>query len=760
MLLKDYIPHVPKRFSKINFSGIAFDSLRVRKNNIFFAIKGKKFDGNNFISHAIKKGAKVIISEKKNRKKNSNIVFLHSSNVRKLLAEVSYKIFDKKVKKLVAVTGTNGKSSIADFYFQILKLNSKKVASIGTLGLKYKSKIKNLINTTSDPIKIGSMLKDLRKKKIEFVIMEASSHGLGQNRLDGLKFDIGIFTNLSHDHLDYHKNMKNYLNSKLYLFKHLIKKRGDVITDKNIPEFKKIKRISIKNNIRLSLIHDDFDGIQLISHSFEKEKQILEIKFKKVKYKIYLNLIGKIQIKNILMAIIAANKSGLEFKKILKVLPKIKSVEGRLEKIGKILNNSRVILDYAHTPAALELALSNLKEQFPHNKINLLFGCGGDRDLKKRPIMGRIAGKYSNEIYLTDDNPRHEKPFKIRNEIKKGIKGKKIHEIPDRKEAIQKAVNNLETGDILLVAGKGHEKIQDYGKKRIFFSDQKVILESIRLKNKFLFKNLKLNIIKEQSKIKLSNKLVIRDISINSKSIKKNDVFFAIKGENVDGNNYVLEAIKKKSSFAVVNRLNKDCSLSKQIKVKNTLKFLTKCSSILRENIDAKIISITGSCGKTTLKEMIGLILKKISKTSFSPKSFNNKYGVPLSLFNMKQNDNFGVFEIGMDKRGEINNLSKIVKPDLGIITNISYAHSKNFKNIRLIANAKAELMNNIKKNGIIVLNGDDRFFHYLKGLALKKKLKTISFAIKNKSSEIKLTNSKKKGINTNYLVENIKMLQ
>ena len=745
MLLKDYIPYVPKRFSKINFSGIAFDSLRVKKNNIFFAIKGKKFDGNNFISHAIKKGAKVIISEKKNQKKNSNIVFLHSSNVRKLLAEVSYKIFDKKVKKLVAVTGTNGKSSIADFYFQILKLNSKKVASIGTLGLKYKSKIKNLINTTSDPIKIGSILKDLRKKKIEFVIMEASSHGLEQNRLDGLKFDIGIFTNLSHDHLDYHKNMKDYLNSKLYLFKHLIKKRGDVITDKKIPEFKEIKKISIKNNIRLNLIHDDFDGIQLISHSFEKEKQILEIKFKKVKYKIYLNLIGKIQIKNILMAIIAANKSGLEFKKILKVLPKIKSVEGRLEKIGKIRNNSRVILDYAHTPAALELALSNLKEQFPYNKINLLFGCGGDRDLKKRPIMGRIAGKYSNEIYLTDDNPRHEKPFKIRNEIKKGIKNKKIHEIPDRKKAIQKAVNNLETGDILLVAGKGHEKIQDYGKKRIFFSDQKVILESIRLKNKFLFKNLKLNIIQEQSKINLSNKLVIRDISINSKSIKKNDVFFAIKGENVDGNNYVLEAIKKKSSFAVVNRLNKDCSLSKQIKVKNTLKFLTKCSSILRENIDAKIISITGSCGKTTLKEMIGLILKKISKTSFSPKSFNNKYGVPLSLFNMKQNDNFGVFEIGMDKRGEINNLSKIVKPDLGIITNISYAHSKNFKNIRLIANAKAELMNNIKKNGIIVLNGDDRFFHYLKSLALKKKLKTISFAIKNKSSEIKLTNLKKK---------------
>ena len=138
---------------------------------------------------------------------------------------------------------------------------------------------------------------------------------------------------------------------------------------------------------------------------------------------------------------------------------------------------------------------------------------------------------------------------------------------------------------------------------------------------------------------------------------------------------------------------------------------MTTCSSILRENINAKIISITGSCGKTTLKEMIGLVLKKISRTSFSPKSFNNKYGVPLSLFNMKQSDDFGVFEIGMDKKGEIDNLSKIIKPDLGLITNISYAHSKNFKNIKQIADAKAEIMNNIKKNGIIVLNGDDHFF-------------------------------------------------
>jgi len=253
-----------------------------------------------------------------------------------------------------------------------------------------------------------------------------------------------------------------------------------------------------------------------------------------------------------------------------------------------------------------------------------------------------------------------------------------------------------------------------------------------------------LNIIKEESKSKISKKLIINNISINSKSIKKNDIFFAIKGKRLDGNKYVSEAFKKKTSLAIVNRINKNYPLSKQVKVQNTLDFLTKCSSILRDNINAKIISITGSCGKTTLKEMIGITLKEISRTTYSPKSFNNKYGVPVSLFNLKQNDKFGVFEVGMDKKGEINNLTKIIKPDLGIITNISYAHSKNFNNINQIAAAKAEIMNNIKKNGTIILNMDDNFYNYHKNLASKKKLKVISFGIKSKSSMIKLLKIKK----------------
>ena len=749
MLLKDYIPNVNKKFRNFFFSGISFDSSKVKKNNIFFAIKGIKFDGNNFIPRAIKKGSKVIISEKKIKEFKNGILFIHTKNIRKLLAEVSYKIYKNKPKNLIAVTGTNGKSSIANFYYQILKLNKKRVASIGTLGVKSNILNLNLSNTTIDPIQLGQILTKLKNQRINDVIMEASSHGLKQNRLDGLKFNTGIFTNLSQDHLDYHKNLKNYLKAKLHLFENLIKKNGNVITDDKIPQFKKIKKISIKNNLKLHTLNDEKNNFKILSHSFKEESQIIKIKYKDSIEVVKLNLIGKIQLKNLLMAIIAAKKSNIGLKKILLIIPKIKSVEGRFEKIGNIKNRSKVILDYAHTPEALRTCLLNLKEQFPNKKINLLFGCGGDRDQNKRSKMGKIADNYADEIYLTDDNPRFENPNKIRKDIKKGIKKRKIIEQSNRAKAISKAIKGLNTGDILLVAGKGHEKTQDIGKKKIFFSDKKIILDEIRNKNLSLSNNLKLNIVKEVSGNKnLPSNFSFKQARINSGEVKKNDIFFAIKGKKNDGNQFVRQSFKKKASLAIVNRIQNDLNKKRQIKIKNTLKFLTDTSKIFRENINTKIIAITGSCGKTTLKELLGNSLKKISKVSISPKSYNNKYGVPLSLFNLSQNDDYGVLEVGMDKKGEIDQLSKIIKPDVSVITNINYAHAKNFKNIKAIALAKSEIIHNTKSNGFVILNADDNFFNLHNKIALKKNLKVISFGIKNNKSNVKLIGIKKQGKN------------
>ena len=435
MLLKDYIPNIDKKFRELFFSGISFDSSKVKKNYIFFAVKGNTIDGNNYISTAIKKGSRIIISEKKFKRLQNGVLFIRTKNVRKLLAEVSFKIYKKIPKNLIAVTGTNGKSSIANFYYQILKLNNKKVASIGTLGVKSNKFNLSLPNTTIDPLNLGKILKKLKDKNIDNVIMEASSHGLKQNRLDGLIFSSGIFTNLSQDHLDYHKNLKNYLKAKLYLFEKLLKKKGNIITDEEIPQFKTIKKIAIRRNLKLHAFNSKKNNIKILSHTFNGESQILKIKYKNFVKKINLKLIGKIQIKNIFMAIIAALKSNIDFKKILAVLPKLNSVEGRFEKIGKIKNLSKVILDYAHTPEALKTCLLNLREQFPDKKITLLFGCGGNRDQNKRFKMGRVADEYSDEIYLTDDNPRYENPLKIRRDIKRGIKKKNVIEISNRAKA-------------------------------------------------------------------------------------------------------------------------------------------------------------------------------------------------------------------------------------------------------------------------------------------------------------------------------------
>ena len=749
MLLKDYIPKIKKKYNRFFFSGIEFKSNKVKKNNIFFAIKGNNNDGNDFIPHAIKRGSKIIITDQKLKEFHNGILFIYTKNIRKLLAEVSFKIHNKKPKNLIAVTGTNGKSSIADFYNQILNLNNKKVASIGTLGIKSKNINLNLSNTTIDPIQLGQILNKLKRLKINNVIMEASSHGLKQNRLDGLIFNSAIFTNLSQDHLDYHKNLKNYLKAKLYLFKNLIKKRGNIITDDQIPEFKNIKKIAIAKNLKIYTLNDKKNNFKILSHSFRGETQILKIKHDNVIKNINLNLIGKIQLKNILMAIIAAKKSNLNLKDILRVIPKLKSVEGRFERIGKIKNKSMVILDYAHTPEALKICLLNLREQFPDKKISLLFGCGGNRDQNKRSKMGKIASNHSDKIYLTDDNPRFENPNKIRKEIKIGIKRKIVKEISGRAKAILEAVKDLNTGEILIVAGKGHEKTQDIGKRKIYFSDKKKILNAIKTKNLNLSNNFKLNILKEVSGYKnFPSSLCFKQARINSREIKKNDIFFAIKGKKNDGNSFVEKSFKKKASMAIVNRIQNNLSYRRQIRVDDTLKFLTDTSKIFRKNMDTKIIAITGSCGKTTLKELLGASLKKDARVGVSPKSYNNKYGVPLSLFNLSQNDDYGVLEVGMDKKGEIDYLSKIIQPDVSVITNINYAHAKNFKNIKQIALAKSEIIYNTKTNGYVVLNADDSFFKLHQKIALKNNIKVISFGVKSQKSDVKFININRVGKN------------
>ena len=756
MLIGNYFKNINSKYKSHYFTGIGFNSKDIKKNNIFFAIRGTHKNGNYYIREAIKKGATTIVSSLKFQGLKNKILYIKTNNSRKILSEIASKIYKHKPKNLIAVTGTNGKSSIVNFYYQILELNNKKVASIGTLGIKTKLNKKEIKNTSLDTISLNKYLQEIKKLNIENVILEASSHGLKQHRLDGINFDTGIFTNLSRDHLDYHKSYKDYLKSKLILFKNLLKKNSNVITDIDIPEYKKINTITISKRQKIFTIGFKKGSLELLKHSYADDKQIFQIKYKNKTYKMIVNLIGKVQIKNILMAMLAAEKSNLKFEKIVKSVNKIQNVHGRFEKIGNLKNNSKIILDYAHTPDALENCLYNLQEQFNNKKIAIVFGCGGDRDKAKRFQMGKIADKFCNKVYLTDDNPRFEDPKKIRLAIKKSINKNKLFEIPSREKAISEAISNLNSGEILLVAGKGHEKNQDYGSHIRKFSDKKVILKNLKIKNKYLSQNWKVNILKEIIKKKIPNNSIINKASINSKKINKNDIFFAIKGKKKNGNLFIKESLRKGASFAVTNKIDKTTNLQKQILVKDSLKTLTSIAKNIRDISPANFIAITGSCGKTSLKELLGHVLAQISKVSYSPSSYNNKYGVPLSLFNIKQNDDFGVFEVGMDQSGEIDFLSKIIMPDAAVITNISYAHAKNFKNLDEIAKAKSEIISNINTNGSLVLNADDSYYKKHKKIALNKKIKVFSFSLNKKNTNvyiekiIKLKNKFKISININ----------
>ena len=305
-----------------------------------------------------------------------------------------------------------------------------------------------------------------------------------------------------------------------------------------------------------------------------------------------------------------------------------------------------------------------------------------------------------------------------------------------------KVSENLE---IILIAGKGHETIQDYGNKIINISDKKIINNSKVLKDTNNKKEINLNFNSRliQNILKNDKLYKYEGVSIDSRNIKKNNLFISIKGKNKDGHQFVSQAYKKGALYCVVSKKNKNINNNKNIYVKNTYKFLKELAEQKRKLINSKYIAVTGSVGKTTVKAMIAKLLEKFDKTYSSPKSYNNKYGVPLSLTNMEKNHKFGVFEIGMSKSGEIDSLSKIVRPNLGIITNIAEAHIENFKNIKEIAKSKSEIINNIAQGGSIILNRDDNFYNYLSGIAKKKKIKVVSFGL-NKSSDVYLISQKK----------------
>ncbi|RYE05755.1 MAG: UDP-N-acetylmuramoyl-L-alanyl-D-glutamate--2,6-diaminopimelate ligase [Rickettsiaceae bacterium] len=478
-----------KIFEQYSIKEICQTSKKIQPGQAFFAVAGTKLNGNDFIAEALTNGAKIVITDQKldNEIQSDNI--FQVEDIKIALSEALNILYPNLPGNLVAVTGTNGKTSVVSYCHQLLELLAqKKSATIGTLGVTCSNaKLNKLFEdesyqslTTPDIISFYKIMNILADNDVEYTTFEASSHGIAQNRLGNIEVKVAAFTSFSQDHLDYHQNMEQYLSAKLQIFANNLAKDGIAIISSEIVELELIKSFLDSKNIKYLTVGNKGD-LKINACNQSISGQIVNFSWLGKTYSFTTEIIGSFQASNLLISALIVNHLGFSFETIISQLHMLKAAEGRLERITKVDDSFSIFVDYSHTPDALDKSLSELRKILSKaGKLYVVFGCGGDRDPSKRKPMGLIAAQIADVVVITDDNPRHENPEQIRVQILSGTD--QANEIANRKKAIDFAIKKLLPQDILLIAGKGHEKYQIIGDLKIPFDDRQVakaILDSI-----------------------------------------------------------------------------------------------------------------------------------------------------------------------------------------------------------------------------------------------------------------------------------------
>jgi len=475
MILRDLFPDLTGSAGDTPVSGLTADSRKVAPGFVFAAMQGVVTDGRKFIGPAIDAGAVAVMGE--DLPPLDGAIAVNVDNARLALADASARFYSEQPETIVAVTGTNGKSSTVDFLRQIWQSAGLKSASMGTLGAIGPSGHIDLGHTTPDPVAIHATLQTLAQDGVSHVAMEASSHGLAQYRLDAVKLAGVAFTNLTQDHLDYHNTMDEYRAAKLRLFAALAPKGCPAVV--NADSDQRLFFEEVANEKGLNVVSVGWRGADLkIEELMPKATgQRLFLDWHGEKAAIDLPLIGEFQALNALTAAGLALAGGTGLQDVATGMSALKPVKGRLEYVGETGDGAGIFVDYAHTPAGLDVLIRAAR---PHTagRLVVVFGCGGDRDRGKRPLMGEVAAKHADIVIVTDDNPRSEDPAFIRSEVLAGVPNGQ--EIGDRGDAIRQAVRDLRKGDTLLIAGKGHETGQIIGDTVIPFSDQDTALAALQ----------------------------------------------------------------------------------------------------------------------------------------------------------------------------------------------------------------------------------------------------------------------------------------
>ncbi|WP_417450488.1 UDP-N-acetylmuramoyl-L-alanyl-D-glutamate--2,6-diaminopimelate ligase [Kordiimonas sp.] len=459
----------------IMISGMTADSRAVKKGVLFAALPGSKLDGRHFIGDAIAAGASAILTTENARPAGTDVPFIEDANPRRRYAQLAARFCGQQPAIQVAVTGTNGKTSVADFTRQLWQITGRLAASVGTLGVKSESYQEPGGLTTPDPMILHSALHKLATAGIGHVAVEASSHGLDQFRLDGMRLQAAAFTNLTRDHLDYHKTEQGYFYAKARLFGDLLGPDATAVINVDDRWGCILEDIAWARGLSLITVgRHERAVLRLLDQSVTPRGQMLDVAYGGARYHIDLPLVGEFQAHNALAAAGLVLATGGQPAAVFQALALLRGVSGRMELIGTTDTGGVVFVDYAHTPDGLKTVLAAARAHNP-NSLHVVFGCGGDRDAGKRPQMGQIASDLADHVYVTDDNPRSEPPAAIRAEILKACPS--ARNVGDRRTAIEAAVTALKAGDMLIVAGKGHEEGQTAGGHVLPFSDVEVVRE-------------------------------------------------------------------------------------------------------------------------------------------------------------------------------------------------------------------------------------------------------------------------------------------
>lgn len=744
---QDRMPHV---------AGITSDSRQVLPGSLFVAIAGTLLDGHVYIDDAIRRGCAAVLVETGRFDSAPApvgeawiIAVDDSKEAYAEMAETWYGSPSASL-QLIGITGTNGKTTITYLLEEILTGLGYAVGVIGTVNYRYTAAGGKAVlpasHTTPDALHLQELLRRMADAGVSHVIMEVSSHALAQSRIGNIQFDVAAFTNLTRDHLDYHADMYEYFETKTRLFTHHLKAAGKAVI--GYPQgtaeeggWSGMLALQCRDRGIRALIcgaHPEAD-IRLTGFEADLRGNRMTVATPDGGHSLHSPLVGRFNADNVMVALAVVHALGIPTGKALPLLARAQGAPGRLQRVAidgdDTAGRPVVLVDYAHTPDALEKVLAALAA-LPHRQLVSVFGCGGDRDAGKRPVMGGIAAQISEVVIVTDDNPRSERPEAIREQVAAGVAAAGMPCRPvgwlatrdsgergcvivaGRGEAIALAIRTAGRGDIVLIAGKGHEQYQLLGGEKRFFDDR---LEAMDVLSGWTVGAVVAATGGEGPETTRTE--FLGRVVTDSRAVQPGDIFVALEGERFDGHDFVGQVVAKGAGCIVVSRRleTRYAGAVPQVVVGDTQHALGDMANyrrrLIRRLTAPVVIGLTGSCGKTTVKEMTAAILARhwppgpdnpVDSVLKTTGNFNNLIGMPVSLLPLTVRHRAAVIEMGMNRFGEIARLAAIAEPDISCITNIHAAHLEGLHSIEGVARAKEELFAGTSPDGILVVNADD----------------------------------------------------